>query len=966
MQDYSDGPDPGADRRGRGKDESGINKVIEFFFCPLYSLKVVTFLQPVCLAGSRSPADSRKMKPDRTGGSYMLQKVVLLLFIVALTAGCGGKSKEDLYKEGLKQAREGNQNGAIVLFRNALEKDPNYLDARCQLGRAYLASGKFEQAEKEIQKVLHANPGRNDLKLDLAKAYNGQKKTDLSLNTLKEYLKTNPESADTFETMAIAEALAGRPAVAEQQLLKALSLDPNHVTAKLELAGIYAAQEKQDQARNLLTAFIKEKPSESRAYLLLAQIELSQGRKEQAIKVYEEWAAVDPKSPVPLFKIGGIFYEMGKTDKAFAISEDLVKRYPKRSEGYRLKGMLYYVKKNYAEAITTLQNSIKLQPSLDAYYYLGMSMFARKEYESALSQFRIILDRVPDMNQVRTVVGMIYLGQQRIDEAIAEFQKVVKENDRNALAHNMLGNSYMSKGMFAEGMRELNRATELDPKLVDAYLKRGIYHLSSGNMKETENDLKAAVQVAPAVLSNRLILSAYYLRQNNFDKAVAVLKEGLNNTKADAPLYSNIATVLFMQKKNAEGLGYLQKAKQSDPSFLLTYFTAADFYFKSGEQDKAVPELQAVLQRDPKNLKALLALASFYESKGNTTEALVYYGKAVDTKSPAAYVALAQFYVKKKQGDKALSMIDSALKSLPKNPDLLELKGRILLADQQTKEAVSVFEQLEAVAPERGIMLKIQTFVANKDYVRAADEARRLVEIRPKSAQGYLALAQIYDVQGDRNRAIDELKKGVNADSGSIAALTQLGYAYARKKDFGQAAASFNEAVRKDPRHSAPALFGLGALYDEQGKRQDALKKYREALHQSPVYVPALNNVATLYADNVGGTPKEGLVLAERAVREEPGNPNILDTYGYLLLKNGRAAEARKILERVSSMLPNNQTVSYHLALAYQGTGDRAQALTLVNKALEGGRFPEEARARQLLAELKGEKVKKEKAGKGR
>jgi len=166
--------------------------------------------------------------------------------------------------------------------------------------------------------------------------------------------------------------------------------------------------------------------------------------------------------------------------------------------------------------------------------------------------------------------------------------------------------------------------------------------------------------------------------------------------------------------------------------------------------------------------------------------------------------------------------------------------------------------------------------------------------------------------------------------------------------------ATFNEVIRKDPKVSAPALFGLGSLYEEQGKKQDALKKYQEALTRAPMYVPALNNLASLYADGIGGKPAEGLALIEKAVKAEPNNTNILDTYGYLLLKNGRADESRKILERVASILPNNPTVNYHLALAYQRSGDRAQALSRVNKALESGKFPEEPLARNLLAELTG------------
>ena len=886
----------------------------------------------------------------------MLRKIVILFLIVVCISGCGGKSKEELYADGLKKVKEGNANGAIVLFRNALEKDPNYQDARYQLGKAYLATAKYEQAEKELQKVLHANPTRKDIRIDLAKIYNGTKKPELAIKEIQEYLKTGPETADTLETLAISEALSDRLDVAEQNLIKALKLDPSRVTAKLELAGVYAGQKKTEQAKELLSGFIKEKPTEARAYFMLAQLELSQGNKEKALKVYQDLAVVDPKNPLPVYKIGLMMNDMGKIDKAEAIADDLMKRFPKRGEGYRLKGMLYYVKKNYPEAITSLQKSIQMQPVVEAFYYLGMSMYMRKEYEGALSQFRTILDRKPDAAQVRLMVAIIYLAQQRIDDSISELQKILKEDDRNALAHNMLGNAFMARGTFAEGMRELNRATELDPKLVDAYLKKGIYHLSTGNLRDTESDLKTAVQVAPDVLNNRLVLSAYYLRLKNFDKATSVLKEGLTKTKADAALYNNIASVMFMQKKNTEGLAYLQKAKEIDPAFLNTYFNTATFYATNGDQDKALAEYQSVLQKDPKNIKALLTLAAYYESKGNDTETLAYFGKAVDTKNPSAYVALANFYMKKKQSGKALDMIDSAIKATPKNPDLLELKGRIYLADKKTKDAIGVFEQVEEINPERGIMLKIQTYINSKEFARAADEARRLIEVKPKSARGYMILAEIYEAEGDRDRAIDELKKGVRSDSANSSALIQLGYTFARKKDFAQAMATFDEVLRKDPKASAPALFGMGSMYEEQGKKSEALKKYRESLERSPAYVPALNNLASLYADGIGGKPAEGLPLIEKAVRTEPNNPNLLDTYGYLLLKNGRGAEARKILERVSSILPGNPTVNYHLALAYRESGDRAQAIAQANKALEAGHFLEEAQARQLLAELTGAK----------
>ena len=83
-----------------------------------------------------------------------MQNILLTLIIMLMLTACSSKTKEELYSEGLKQLNAENPSGAVVLFKSALEKDENYLDARFQLAKAYAKLGKKEQAEKEFLKVL--------------------------------------------------------------------------------------------------------------------------------------------------------------------------------------------------------------------------------------------------------------------------------------------------------------------------------------------------------------------------------------------------------------------------------------------------------------------------------------------------------------------------------------------------------------------------------------------------------------------------------------------------------------------------------------------------------------------------------------------------------------------------------------------------------------------------------------------
>ncbi|MFZ4858648.1 MAG: tetratricopeptide repeat protein [Desulfuromonadaceae bacterium] len=177
-----------------------------------------------------------------------MYRVVLMLLVVMVLSGCGGKTKEDLYAEGVKQLAAANPSGAVVLFKSALEKDENYLDARFQLGRCYAKLGKNEQAEKEFTKVLKQNPLRDEVLLELAAVLNASKKPAEALKLGEQYLAKHPGSADGLEIMGVASAVSNKFEDAERYLQQAVTADPARSKTKLELAAVYVSAGKEQNA----------------------------------------------------------------------------------------------------------------------------------------------------------------------------------------------------------------------------------------------------------------------------------------------------------------------------------------------------------------------------------------------------------------------------------------------------------------------------------------------------------------------------------------------------------------------------------------------------------------------------------------------------------------------------------------------------------------------------------------------
>jgi len=888
----------------------------------------------------------------RVGVRVRYTLIVALLVVMTLLAACKGKSKDELFAEGVKQLNAANPGGAIVCFKNVLEKDENYIDARFQLAKSYAAMGKNEQAEKEFLKVLKQNPVRDDALLELAAVYYAAKKGAQAFKAGEQYLAKHPRSAEGYEILGVASAVMDKYDDAERYLQLSLASNPARVKPRIELAGVYVAEGKGQQAKSLLEDILRSNRKNIKASYMLAALETAEGNSDRALEIYKNILLINSSETTAIYKTGVIYLAKKDYESAGKIADNLVTNFPKRAEGYRLKGLVSYQQKDYTGAMAHLQNSLKITPTLEAYYFLGLCYYSRGELESSLSQFRKILDYVPTSRHARLMTGAILLMQKRTDDAISEIQKVLRQNDRDAVAHNLLGNAYMTKGMFVEGMRELNQATAIDPKIADAYLKKGLFYFSRGKNAEGETELATAVKAVPDALNSRLLLASYYFRAGNSSKALSVLKTGLTGNKSDALLHNCIAAICFSQNKADEGLKSIQRAKVADPAFPGSYQNLATFYAATGAYEKAIEEYRLLLRNDPRNLNAMFGLAALYDIKGNDVEALSSYQKAIATRQPAAYLAMASYYQKKHETAKALATLEEGLKYDSRNLAILEMKGRLLIENKQYREAIRVFEEIESFNEETGIALKINAFVALNNTGKALEQARRVVEKHPNSARGYQVLGSIYENRKDYPRAIKEVKNGLRVDSNNVQAILYLGKLYEASKDYPQAMSLYSEAHRIKP-DFAPALFAQGFLLETTGKKNDAIGKYRAALEKSDSYVPALNNLAYLYASGYGGNRREALRLAITAYNLEPGNAGIMDTLGFALLQNKRPDVAKKVLEKAVSLLPDNPTVHYHLAVAYSETGDKSNALKNLGKAFSLGDFPDAKAAASLAAKLK-------------
>lgn len=122
-----------------------------------------------------------------------------------------------------------------------------------------------------------------------------------------------------------------------------------------------------------------------------------------------------------------------------------------------------------------------------------------------------------------------------------------------------------------------------------------------------------------------------------------------------------------------------------------------------------------------------------------------------------------------------------------------------------------------------------------------------------------------------------------------------------------------------------------------QGNEKEAVKNWEIALTKNPNDLSACNNLALCVAKSGKNNMPRALELVERALANSPENPEVLDTYGEILMLADEPKDAINRFEKAIKIDPNRVGTRKKLVTAYEKAGLRemARAQADVVKSLE-------------------------------
>jgi len=550
-----------------------------------------------------------------------------------------------------------------------------------------------------------------------------------------------------------------------------------------------------------------------------------------------------------------------------------------------------------------------------------------------------------------------------------------------APVYDLLYRRYLADHRLADAERLLETRISNNPKDPAALLQLAVFYSGTGRRPEMTATLQRVIDRPRDFPEARLQVGDFYSKLQEWDEAIRQYEAGAKeDSKREITYLKRITNVYMMQGKGEQAAAVLHQILEQQPADEEAHGVNASLLLKSGTPENlkaALGEFQALIKRSPDNAVWHYNLGRTYAAQRNTDAAWSEFQEAIKQNSDyfPPRLALAEISQARSKFADTVRYADEVLASRPNLPAAMLLRAAGLTGMGKYAEARPVLEQMEKAFPQnRDVQFQFGSLeLAQKSYAAAEERFRKLLEQDRRDPRALAALVQTYVAEDQLVTAyrllLDELAKSPDFEAvrslladvairlskfdvavnqyrellmrhpTSAGLQLQLGSAYRRQGDLAGAIASFEAAVKLEPRNlSACAL--LAATLEESGRKADAIAAYRRVLQIDPENGVAMNNLAFLIADN-GGSLDEALKLAQRAVQKAPQQPNFADTLGWIYLKKGMLDAAVQVFRTDVQKFPDKATFRYHLGLALVKAGDKENGKTELLAALSKQPSPE-------------------------
>jgi tetratricopeptide (TPR) repeat protein len=602
----------------------------------------------------------------------------------------------------------GRLDEAADIFREQIKSSPKNAGAYLGLGLILLQQKKGAEGRQALETAAELAPNNLVAAVQLIDSYMAARDFEKALKFAQQQVSRTPKSA--LAHFMVAEVYAGQAKwdLAEANLSKALSLDPNFAPAYKLLSSAYLATNRPADAARELEALVSKKPNDVAAMLTLAMLNEKLQNFSRARELYEKVLSVSPKAAVALNNLAYLYAaHFDQLDQAYQLAQKAHGLQPDDASIDDTLGWILYQKKQYEQALVLLQESAGKSPNEpEISYHLGMAQYMMGHKEAARTALEKTLQMAPGSPHAADIKRrLLFLSDSSsaVQPSLEDLKKAVEEQPGDIIALDRLGTAYEKQNQFKQAADAYEKALDRNPDLLSVLTK--LARIYAGPLKDNDQALemaKRARDLAPNDYGISALLGRIAYQARNFTWAYSLLEESSLHLADQPQVHYQFSWAAFSLGKLDEARAALERVVQLAPGSALAADAKrfVDMIAVCQHPEKApsqAAEIAGVLHHDPSYLPAQLAQAAVEKAGGNLKGAAEIYEKVL-AQLPDCAVAekdLAGVYLAEGSGDdaKTYELAMKARKALPDDPEVANMLAEISFRRKEYSRALELLQE---------------------------------------------------------------------------------------------------------------------------------------------------------------------------------------------------------------------------------------------------------------------------------
>jgi tetratricopeptide (TPR) repeat protein len=585
------------------------------------------------------------------------------------------------------------------------------------------------------------------------------------------------------------------------------------------------------------------------------------------------------------------YYQAGQYEDARRVLEQLYKSGTKDSSVF--KGLLLVAEKTSdKEAVKKYSEElITVEDTVDNNLAQIQAFLKVGLVKEAQFKLQSFKEKYPNEPRMLLLQAWLLMRQGQLDKALEKANENLQNNPDNATAWRLKGEINFFRADYGSSISDLQKSKLLSDE-PETRVSLAKAYLQAGRYEDAITELRSTINSPGVSLEAMSLLEHIYLKLDRKETLKRFYEETLEKFPDSANWLIRAGTFALMTSDFDRAENLFQRAFEARRQIVLTADNA---------NEKDVMYSTAF----DGYLKALIAGAgkpgttSWNPTKLNKVfeECEKYKNGAL---APIAYLSAAQ--AKMLLGDKSAAV-------------------------QYCRQAVAAAGEDETLAAD--IMLRMYTIVGAEEVKSFCSEK---LQANPDSIVANITMFNLAKINQQYDKALDYIDRCIKLTQTD--SLRRIDYTLKR----------------------GDILILLYEKTSDKNYLKTAISDYESLLAKMPSntgVTTVLNNLAYLLAENDESLPK-ALEYAKRALDAKPNSPVILDTYAYVLLKNGKEKQADESLAAALQQFEQDKItvpaeVYEHEGMIKEKLEAKSEALAAYKKALEAGGEKLSQKARQRI-----------------